>query len=95
MKIGLLGVGKIAEMVAPAVVRSKGVICEAVAARDLERAQAFAQKWGFKKAYGSYEELLDDSDVDVIYIGTPHSFHYEQMMQSMKKGKGVFCEKAF
>ncbi|MCI8948822.1 MAG: Gfo/Idh/MocA family oxidoreductase [Lachnospiraceae bacterium] len=95
MRIGFLGAGRISEVVAPAVIQANRVECEAVAARDLSRAKAFAEKWGFKKAYGSYEEMMKDPDVDVVYIATPHSFHYEQMMMALEHGKGVFCEKAF
>ncbi len=95
MRIGFLGAGRIAEVVAPAVVQAENVERMAVAARDLSRAKAFAEKWGFKKAYGSYEEMMEDPEVDVVYIGTPHSCHYRQMMMAMEHGKGVFCEKAF
>ncbi len=95
MKIGFLGAGRISEVVAPAVAQAKNVERVAVAARDLTRAEAFARKWGFYKAYGSYEAMMEDPDVDVVYIATPHSFHYEQMMMALEHGKGVFCEKAF
>lgn len=95
MKIGFLGAGRISEVVAPAVAQAEGVQRCAVAARDLARAKEFAEKWGFQKAYGSYEEMMKDPEVDVIYIATPHSFHYEQMMMALDYGKGVICEKAF
>ena len=51
----------------------------AVAARDYDRAKEFAAKYGFEKAYGSYEELAADDGLDLIYIATPHSHHYEHM----------------
>lgn len=95
MRIGFLGAGRISEVVAPAVVQAKNVECMAVAARDFSRAEEFAKKWGFKKAYGSYEKMMEDPDVDVVYVATPHSFHYEQMMMALEHGKGVICEKAF
>lgn len=95
MKIGFLGAGNIAGMVAPAVSQVEQIECYAVAARDKDRADAFAKKWGFQKSYGSYEELMRDPEVDVIYVGTPHSHHYEQMLDALRHGKGVIGEKAF
>ena len=73
----------------------KGVECYAVASRSKEKAQRFADKWNFSKAYGSYEELADDADTDLIYIATPHSQHYENAMMCINKGKPVLCEKSF
>ena len=95
MKIGILGVGYIGDLTAPTMVAVQEVECYAVASRTLERAQGFAQKYGFQKAYGSYEELLDDPQVELVYVATPHSHHYEWMMKSLEKGKNVLCEKAF
>lgn len=66
----------------------------AVAARDITRAQAFADRH-FDKAYGSYEELVADPDVDLVYIATPHSLHAEQAILCMKAGKNVLVEKSF
>ena len=67
----------------------------AAAARDLKKAQAFAEEHGYEKAYGSYEEMVSDPKVDLVYIGTPHSLHFEQMMLCLRNGKHVLCEKAF
>lgn len=67
----------------------------AAAARDLKRAQAFAEEYGYEKAYGSYEEMVNDPKVDLVYIGTPHSHHHEQMMLCLSHGKHVLCEKSF
>jgi predicted dehydrogenase len=61
----------------------------------LEKAQAFAEKFGFQKAYGSYEELVADPEVELVYVGTPHSHHYDHMMLCLEAGKSVLCEKAF
>ena len=55
----------------------------------------FAKEQGFERAYGSYEELMDDPKVDLIYIATPHAFHFEQAKACILKGKPVLCEKAF
>lgn len=67
----------------------------AVGSRDLTRAKKFASEFGFQKAYGSYEELATDSEVDIIYIASPHSYHYEHTMLCLKNKKAVICEKAF
>lgn len=67
----------------------------AVAARDAVRAADFAAKYGFPVSYGSYEELVADPNVDLVYIATPHNLHAEQAILCMKAGKGVLVEKAF
>ena len=95
MKIGILGAGHIAEMTAPAMVALKEVECYAVASRTLEKAEAFAKRFGFQKAYGSYEAMLEDPEVDLVYVATPHSHHYEHMMMCLEHGKPVLAEKAF
>ena len=95
MKIGILGVGLIGDLTAPTMMAIEEVECYAVASRTLSRAEEFAAKYGFQKAYGSYEELLNDPEVELVYIATPHSHHREYMLAAMEKGKAVFCEKAF
>ena len=95
MKIGILGAGRIANSVAPTIAAVAKAECYAVAARSLDRAEAFAQKHGFAKAYGSYKELVEDEEVELIYITTPHSHHFEHMMLCLEHGKAVLCEKAF
>lgn len=67
----------------------------AIASRSLEKARDFQNKWGVEKAYGSYEELIQDPDVDLIYIATPHSHHYEQVRSCLLHDKAVLCEKTF
>ena len=95
MKLGVLGAGHIAEVVAPTWLAMEGIECYAVSSRTLEKAQAFAGKFGFEKAYGSYEEMLRDPDVELVYVATPHSHHYAHMMLCINAGKPVLCEKAF
>ena len=68
-------------------------IC-AVASRNAGSAKKFAEKHDILKAYGSYSELAEDPEVDVVYIGTPHSFHLENSVMCMRAGKSVLCEKA-
>ena len=95
MKIGVLGAGKISHSTVPAMMALEEIECWAVASRSLEKAQAFAEKYGFRKAYGSYEEMLADPEVELVYVATPHSHHFEHMMLCMSYGKAVLCEKAF
>ncbi|MBQ7130119.1 MAG: Gfo/Idh/MocA family oxidoreductase [Oscillospiraceae bacterium] len=95
MKIGVLGAGNISTMVAPTMVALPEIECYAVSSRDPEKARAFAEKFGFQKSYGSYEEMLRDPGVELVYIGTPHSHHFEHMMLCIRYGKPILCEKAF
>ena len=95
MKIGVLGAGKISHSTVPAMIALEEIECWAVASRSLEKAQRFAQQYGFQKAYGSYEEMLDDPEVELVYVATPHSHHFEHMMLCLEHGKAVLCEKAF
>lgn len=94
-KIGIIGTGKIAGIMARTIKKMKNVKCYAVASRDLSRAQAFAKEFNVKKAYGSYEEMVKDSKIDLVYIATPHSEHYDNMRLCIDNGKNVLCEKAF
>jgi dihydrodiol dehydrogenase / D-xylose 1-dehydrogenase (NADP) len=67
----------------------------AVASRSIDRARAFANTYGFKKFYGSYEELVNDPEIDVVYVATPHSHHFDNVSLALNAGKHVLCEKAF
>ena len=91
----ILGAGAIAREMGTTVQRTHIVNGYAVASRDLSRAQAMADQYGFDRAYGSYEELLADPAVDLVYIATPHVFHARQIRQCLEAGKHVLCEKAF
>ena len=95
MKIGIIGAGHIADVVTPTLVAMEAMECYAVSSRSLEKAEVFAEKYGFEKAYGSYEEMLRDPNVELVYIATPHSHHYEHMMLCIAYGKPILCEKAF
>ena len=92
MKLGILGAGGIASTMAKTVAGMKDVEAYAVAARDLERAQVFAQKYEVKKVYGSYEEMLADDEVELVYIATPHSHHYLHAKMCLEAGKHVLCD---
>ena len=95
MKIGILGAGRIAGTVAATLAQMQEMDCVAVASRSLQKAKAFAERFGFQKAYGSYEEMLSDPEVELVYIATPHSHHFEHIMLCLGSGKHVLCEKAF
>lgn len=95
VKIGIIGTGWIAEKMAITLMGMKGVEAYAVASRQLQTARDFAEKWGFTRAYGSYEEMLADEKVELVYIATPHSHHYEHARMSLLHDKAVLCEKAF
>lgn len=102
INVAILGAGRIAHTMANTLVEmatdplySSWIHPYAVAARDLDRAQAFANQWHLDKAYGSYEDLVADPDVDLVYIATPHNLHAEQAILCMKAGKNVLVEKSF
>ena len=95
MKIGFLGAGNIATTMATTLQSVKGAECYAVASRDKSKAQEFADKFGFEKAYGSYADMLSDPFVELVYISTPHSHHYEHIKMCIEHDKHVICEKAF
>lgn len=95
LKLGIIGTGWIAEKMAITLAGMPEVEAYAIASRDLSKAEAFAKEWTFTRAYGSYEDMLDDEQVELVYIATPHSHHYEHARMSILKGKPVLCEKAF
>lgn len=93
LKWAILGPGTAASDFAKALLEVNGSIY-AVGSRTLEKAQKFAKMHHIEKAYGNYEEMLQDQEIDVVYISTPHSVHYEYIIESLKNNKHVFCEKA-
>jgi len=95
LNIGILGTGRMAGAMAKAIASMKHETAVAVGSRSVEKAQAFAKEYGIPKAYGSYEELCRDPEVDLIYIASPHSHHAEHGMQCIEAGKPVLVEKSF
>lgn len=102
MKVAILGAGHIAQKMAKTLFElskstdpSMAEINYAVASRDLAKAQAFAKEWSMAKAYGSYEEMVADPEVDLVYVATPHSHHHAHVRLALEHGKNVLCEKAF
>lgn len=94
-KVGIIGAGWIADKMAEALSPLSDYCVYAIASRSLEKAAAFAERWNVPKAYGSYEEMLEDKDVDLVYIATPHSHHFPHTMLALEHGKHVLVEKAF
>ena len=95
LRVGIIATGWIAEKAAYTIQRLEGVTCQAVASRTLAKAEAFALQWGIPKAYGSYSELIAANDIDLVYVGTPHSHHFDVTMEAIRNGKPCLVEKAF
>lgn len=95
MKMGILGAGNIGGAMARTIAGMDKVEAYAVGARDIARAEAFAVQYHFTKAFGSYEEMLSDPELELVYVATPHSHHYEHVKLCLEHGKHVLCEKAF
>lgn len=95
MKIGILATGKIAHTMARTLDKMENVEKYAVASRNLEKAEAFKKEMNFSKAYGSYEELCKDPEVELVYIASPHSEHFNNMKLCLEYHKPILCEKAF
>lgn len=95
MRIGMIGAGGIASKLAETIAKMEGATNYAIASRSLEKAKQFQSDHHFQKAYGSYEELMRDPLVDLVYIATPHSEHYRNMELCLRYRKPVLCEKAF
>jgi predicted dehydrogenase len=95
MKIGILATGKIAHTMAQTLTKMRGVEKYAIASRTLEKAQEFQKEMNFEKAYGSYEELCLDPEVELVYIASPHSEHYSNMKMCIEHHKPILCEKSF
>ncbi|SDS16379.1 Predicted dehydrogenase [Polaribacter sp. KT25b] len=92
---GIIGLGKIANKFATDLATLENTELVAVASRNLQNANEFAEKHNAKKAYNSYEALAKDADVDAVYIATPHSFHKEHSILCLQHKKAVLCEKPF
>ena len=95
MRVGIIGTGWIAEKAAITLNGMDNCEALAVGSRSQEKAVAFASKWGIAKAHGSYRELIDDPDVDLVYVGTPHSHHFDVTKEALLAGKPCLVEKAF
>lgn len=95
LRVGIIGAGWIAEKAAITLNGLTDCECYAIASRSLEKAEEFARKWQVAKAYGSYAELIADADVDLVYVATPHSHHFDVTREALTAGKPCLVEKAF
>ena len=95
IKWGIMGPGRIAHKFAQSLKCSEAAEMTAVGSRSIERAEKFAKEYGVSRSYGSYADLAADTDVDIIYVATPHPAHFECTMLCLKAGKAVLCEKPF
>jgi len=92
---GILGTGKIARALAAALQDVPDAVLAGVASRSLKKAEAFAAEFHAAAAYGSYEELAQAGDIDLVYVATPHPQHAANALLALGAGKGVLCEKPF
>ncbi|GGE19059.1 Gfo/Idh/MocA family protein [Psychroflexus salis] len=90
---GIIGLGKMAQVFAEDLVGVEACQLYAVASRSQEKANQFAYQFQAKKAYASYTKLIEDKEVNIIYIATPHAFHFEWAMKCLQAKKHVLCEK--
>ena len=95
MRVGIIGAGWIAEKAAITLNGLRECNCHAIASRSIEKAEDFAHRWNVPKAYGSYAGLIADPDIDLVYVATPHSHHYDVTRQALLAGKPCLVEKAF
>lgn len=93
MKWGIIGLGNIAHQFAKELLLVDDAEIHAVASRNIEKAQGFAEKYNCKKAYGSYYEIFQDDSIDIVYIATPHDSHAELTIKALQNNKHVLCEK--
>ncbi|MDR0371171.1 MAG: Gfo/Idh/MocA family oxidoreductase, partial [Prevotellaceae bacterium] len=94
-KIAIIGTGWIAEKMAITVEEIANVEIYAVVSRTMEKARQFAESRHIQKQFDAVDKMLDDKDIDLVYIATPHSNHYDEARQCLLKNKPVLCEKAF
>lgn len=100
INFAILGLGMIAKVMASTILQmnksgAKSVKLYAAASRSLEKSQSFCKEFSVERSYGSYDELYNDNNIDLVYIATPHSCHFEEVKLCLEHGKNVLCEKAF
>lgn len=93
LRWGIISTGRIAGIFAEQIPQTEHGRLYAVASRELEKAENFAEKYGAEKFYGSYDELINDAGVDIVYIATPHPMHAEWALKSAEARKHILCEK--
>ena len=95
MRVGIIGAGHIAEKAAATLGAMRQAECLAVGSRSLDKASSFASRFGIPRAYGSYDELLADPDVDLVYVALPHTLHFGVTRAAVGRGKACLVEKSF
>lgn len=97
MKIGVCGCGTIASWISDILnqLNNPNIVKYAVASAFYAECQPFAEKWGWEKVCKDYDELMQDEEVDLVYIAVPNPFHYDVCMKALQNGKNVVCEKPF
>src|SRR5215210_6371751 len=93
VKWGIVSTAHINRLLIPGATASPKVELVAVASRDEARADDYAREWGIPRAYGSYEALLEDPEIEAVYISLPNNLHVEWSIRSLEAGKHVLCEK--
>jgi len=92
LKWGIIGLGNIAHAFVQDLLLVNDTYIYACASRNIEKASAFSSKYAIKKAYGNYIDLINDEEVDIIYIATPHNSHMELSIKALEAGKYVLCK---
>ena len=92
---GIIGLGNIAHKFAQDLIKIKDAQLYAVASRTKEKATEFAYNYGVAQIYGDYKDLVNDANIDAIYIATPHVLHKENTLLCLEQGIAVLCEKPF
>jgi len=95
MKLGILGSGKIVKEVLPVLEEIENIEVHAIAARNEEKLQKLSKDFAIKKYYTSVDDLLDDKQIDTVYVALPNNLHFEAMNKAIDKGKNIICEKPF
>lgn len=93
IKWGIIGLGGIAHQFIKDLLLVPDAEIKAVASRSPEKAISFSEKYNVEKAYGSYQDIFEDEEIDIIYIATPHNSHAQLSIQALKNNKHVLCEK--
>lgn len=93
--VGIVGAGHIAEKMAATLSRMEDASCLAIASRTLSKARAFASRFDIPRSYGSYDELIADPDIDLVYVATPHTHHFDVTRRAILAGKPCLVEKSF
>lgn len=95
VRIGIIGTGKMARKMAYTLSKMDIAECAAVASRSAKKGNMFSEEWKVPKVYMSVSDMAHDSEIDLVYVATPHSAHYSAMKMCLEQGKPVICEKAF